>query len=160
VPVWRPPPAMPSERPDPVPPLPSEQPENLSEDDDMSHTWGHWFREGITDWIGGRGGTGLTPLPIADVPSLPPSSDIGGNGAVPVIGGLGPEACEGMIWSGGTPPRGYKVVNWCGRGVLRKVRRRRRKRILTASDSADIATIVGLVGKGQMASALINRTRT
>jgi len=62
-----------------------------------------------------------------------------------------------MAWSGGTPPKGYKVVNYCGRGVLRKVRRRRRRRLLTASDSRDIATIVGLVGKGQMASALINR---
>jgi len=65
--------------------------------------------------------------------------------------------CDGMAWSGGTPPKGYKVVNYCGRGVLRKVRRRRRRRLLTASDSRDIATIVGLVGKGQMASALINR---
>jgi hypothetical protein len=65
--------------------------------------------------------------------------------------------CDVMPWSGGSPPKGYKVVNYCGRGVLRKVRRRRRRRLLTASDSRDIATIVGLVGKGQMASALINR---
>ncbi len=65
--------------------------------------------------------------------------------------------CDGMAWSGGTPPKGYKVVNYCGAAVLRKIRRRRRRRILSASDAADIATIVGLVGKGQMASSLINR---
>ena len=125
----------------------------------MSHTWGHVFREAagalVQPLFGGGGATGnfgtAPPFtePFAEFPSV----------TSPVTGGLGPEACEGMIWAGGVPPRGYKVVNWCGKGVLRKVRRRRRKRILTASDSQDIATIVGLVGKGQMASSLINRTR-
>ncbi len=166
MPVWRPPPPMPSERPEPLPAVPQPEPTAVledQEDEDVSHTWGHVFREAAgglaQDLFGGGGSTGTygtaPPFtePFAEFPS--------GAGVVsPVGGGLGPEACEGMIWQGGTPPKGYKVVNWCGKGVLRKVRRRRRPRILTRSDAGDIATIVGLVGKGQMASALINRTRT
>ena len=163
MPVWRPPPPMPSEQPEPLPPLPQPAPTTVledEEDDDVSHTWGHVFREAASGIVGGLlPGTSAPMVPfgmpgVPDVP-LPTSTELG-----PVTGGLGPESCEGMIWQGGTPPRGYKVVNWCGKGVLRKVRRRRRPRILTRSDAGDIATIVGLVGKGQMASALINRTRS
>ena len=166
MPVWRPPPPMPSERPAPLPPVPppvQAEPIEAEEDEDVSHTWGHVFREAASGIVGGLlpGTTApMVPFGMPGVPGgvaeLPTSTELD----MPVTGGLGPESCEGMIWTGGAPPRGYKVVNWCGKGVLRKVRRRRRKRILTASDSADIATIVGLVGKGQMASALINRTRT
>ena len=75
------------------------------------------------------------------------------------IGGGMPEgACDGMIWQGGVPPKGYKVVNFCGQGVLRKVRRRRRRRLLTASDKADISYIVATTGKGQLAASLIHRS--
>ena len=129
----------------------------------MAHDWGHVFREATAGIIPGIfGGAGAS----ADfgVPNFPTSTDLGNGAAtttLPTIGGgLGMEACEGMIWQGGTPPKGYKVVNYCGRGVLRKVRRRRRRRLLTASDKADIAAIVGLVGKGQMASSLIARVST
>ncbi len=66
-------------------------------------------------------------------------------------------SCDGMAWTGGVPPKGYKVVNYCGQGVLRKVRRRRRRRLLTCSDKADIAAVVGMVGKGQLASSIISR---
>ncbi len=125
----------------------------------MAHDWGHVFKQAATAIF--------TPDPFNllgladDVPGqqVPPSVPAPG-ATVPVQGGLGPESCEGMIWTGGTPPKGYKVVNWCGKGVLRKVRRRRRRRLLTASDKADIAAIVGLVGKGQMASSLISRVST
>lgn len=123
------------------------------EDEEMAHDWGHLGRElvgGLVgDWIG------TTPT----VYNPPQSEFLAGPGAgvpaTPVQAHR--EGCDGMAWNGGTPPKGYKVVNYCGQGVLRKIRRRRRRRILTASDAADIATIVGLVGKGQMASALINR---
>lgn len=129
----------------------------------MSHTWGHVFREAAGGLVGMLGGGSVVPdytgaFGMPGVPAsvpLPTSTEL-----VPVTGGLGPESCEGMIWTGGAPPKGFKVVNWCGKGVLRKVRRRRRRRILTRSDAGDIATIVGLVGKGQMASALINRSGT
>jgi len=125
--------------------------EESEEDDDMAHDWGHLAR----DFLGGllspdaTGGGSLVADPsgaatLFPTPAQPGVSSAGGD-------------CDGMRWSGGTPPKGYKVVNSCGVGVLRKVRRRRRRRLLTASDSRDIATIVGLVGKGQMASALINR---
>jgi hypothetical protein len=130
----------------------------------MSHTWGHVFRQAAGGLLGGFGGGSVVPdytamfNPAVAAPTSPVLADPGGG--MPVTGGLGPESCEGMIWTGGAPPKGYKVVNWCGKGVLRKVRRRRRPRILTRSDAGDIATIVGIVGKGQMASALINRTRT
>jgi len=126
--------------------------EQDDEEQPMAHDWGHLIRQGIGGifGLGGDDGGGQQFAP------LPPPVLQGGVGL-----GLGTQVaggdCDGMAWSGGTPPKGYKVVNYCGKGVLRKVRRRRRRRLLTASDSRDIATIVGLVGKGQMASALINR---
>ncbi len=116
----------------------------------VAHDWGHLARQFIGGVMGDNGGAGdaYAPLP----PTMP------GGTLNPVLPSpMAGADCDGMAWSGGTPPKGYKVVNYCGRGVLRKVRRRRRRRLLTASDSRDIATIVGLVGKGQMASALINR---
>ncbi len=126
----------------------------------MAHDWGHVFRTAagaiFTPDPFGILGFGDEPAPVANVPqTLPGTPPI-----TPVTGGLGAESCEGMVWSGGTPPKGFKVVNYCGRGVLRKIRRRRRRRLLTASDKADIAAIVGLVGKGQMASSLITRVGT
>ncbi len=125
------------------------------EDELVAHDWGHLIRQGIGE-LTGIGQPGPAQLPAAFAPGADFVSNValGGGGAVPVAGGAD---CDGMAWSGGTPPKGYKVVNYCGRGVLRKVRRRRRRRLLTRGDSQDIATIVGLVGKGQMASALINR---
>ncbi len=123
-----------------------------SEEDEMSHDWGHLGRQFIGSLFdggevapAGYAGPGLTGT-VTDPLGIATGTPAAANGD-----------CDGMRWSGGTPPKGYKVVNSCGVGVLRKVRRRRRRRLLTASDSRDIATIVGLVGKGQMASALINR---
>ncbi len=125
------------------------------EDEVVAHDWGHLARE----FLGGVGSSllnGSAPTTYA-----PPASDflLPGSTAAQVATTTARAAgdCDGMTWSGGTPPKGYKVVNYCGQGVLRKVRRRRRRRLLTRGDSQDIATIVGLVGKGQMASALINR---
>ncbi len=127
--------------------------DDLTEDDDVaSHDWGSWFRGGLSavaaNFMGDDDdqrivGPGSTTNQLATMAALSPGGAAG--------------ACDGMVWNGGVPPKGYKVVNYCGQGVLRKVRRRRRRRLLTRGDSQDIATIVGLVGKGQMASALINR---
>ncbi len=132
----------------------ADTPAQDDEEVEVAHDWGHLIRGGISQVFGINevGAQTLTqgPLSGADTSVWDPGT------ATPVQAGGG-AACDGMAWSGGTPPKGYKVVNYCGRGVLRKVRRRRRRRLLTASDSRDIATIVGLVGKGQMASALINR---
>jgi len=115
----------------------------------VAHDWGHLLRQGIQEV------TGLGE-PSGFVSGGPPAGttviDQTGSGVATTTA-----ACDGMAWRGGTPPKGYKVVNYCGQGVLRKIRRRRRRRLLTAGDSRDIATIVGLVGKGAMASALINR---
>ncbi len=129
-------------------------PTATQEETEMPHDWGHVAREFIGGLIGGSGGdaSGYAPPPGTGTVLLNPDQLPPGSG-----GGNGNGDCDGMPWSGGVPPRGYKVVNSCGVGVLRKVRRRRRRRLLTASDSRDIATIVGLVGKGQMASSLINR---
>jgi len=125
----------------------------------MAHDWGHVFREATAGLIqplfGGGGASGNFAAP-----NMPTSTELG-NGAtnvVPIAGGLGPESCEGMVWTGGTPPKGFKVVNWCGQGVLRKVRRRRRRRILTASDKADISYIISTAGKGQLAASLIHKS--
>ncbi len=126
-----------------------------SEEEDMAHDWGHVAREFISGYAGGgppqTGYVAPPILPGTDVTAGPGFLHEGGHN-----GGNG-DGCDGMTWSGGAPPKGYKVVNACGVGVLRKVRRRRRRRLLSASDSRDIATIVGLVGKGQMAASLINR---
>ncbi len=122
----------------------------------MAHDWGHLFREAAGAFI----------LPQPDIPTIPWANpgdvqmgppELPGSGPA-VTGGLGPESCEGMIWSGGVPPKGFKVVNSCGVGVLRKVRRRRRRRMLTASDKADISYIVATTGKGQLAASLIHKS--
>ena len=132
----------------------------------MSHTWGHIFRQAAGGIIGSLGGGSVVPdytgafgmggsVPAATLP-LPTSAQLG-NGA-PEVTGMPEGSCDGMIWSGGVPPKGYKVVNSCGVGVLRKVRRRRRRRLLTASDKADISYIVATTGKGQLAASLIHRS--
>ncbi len=125
------------------------------EDDEVAHTWTHWGQELIGDVIGGW----LGP----DTPAVynPPDAFAPGPTVGPTTGGgtttMNGAACDGMTWSGAAPPKGYKVVNHCGVGVLRKIRRRRRPRIATNSDLADISAIVGIVGKGQLATALISR---
>ncbi len=156
VPVWREPPPPPSERP-PLPPVQAPPPDD--EDLDMAHDWGHVFRQAtggiVSELFGGGGASAPFSVPNFPTTVADPSP---GNVAPSVAGGLGAEACEGMIWTGAAPPKGYKVVNWCGRGVLRKVRRRRRRRILTASDKADISYIISTAGKGQLAASLIHKS--
>ncbi len=131
----------------------------------MAHDWGHLGRQVIGGLFGGGGATGTygtAPpfvgnlgggvVPAVDVPT---STQLENGGGVAAACGL---PCDGMIWSGGAPPKGYKIVNFCGQGVLRKVRRRRRRRLLTASDKADISYIVATTGKGQLAASLIHRS--
>lgn len=130
---------------------PTASQEESEEEDEVSHDWGHLIRQGVESLTGIGGGSvggGNQLLSGTDM-----TAPVGTGTVLAAAGG----DCDGMRWAGGVPPKGYKVVNSCGVGVLRKVRRRRRRRLLTASDSRDIATIVGLVGKGQMASSLINR---
>jgi len=123
-----------------------------TEDDVVAaHDWGSWFRTGIS---------AVAANILGDDPQQTvygPGSTTNQIATAAAMGGNGNGDGCGMVWAGGVPPKGYKVVNSCGVGVLRKVRRRRRRRLLTRGDSQDIATIVGLVGKGQMASSLINR---
>ena len=129
-----------------VPTIPRPAPPPPEEGEVVAHDWGHLARE----FLGGVVGQAIgSPVGMA-----PPAFAQGARMAL--VNGCG---LDGQVWGGQAPPKGYKVVNYCGQAVLRKIKRRRRKRLLTASDSQDIATIVGLVGKGQMASALINRTR-
>ncbi len=113
------------------------------------HDWGHLIRQGIGNLLPGGFGGGGASAPFA-VPNMPTSGPPIGAAlpTSPVMGGLGEGACDGMIWSGGVPPKGYKVVNYCGAGVLRKIRRRRRRRLLTNSDIKDLASLAGIVGKG------------
>jgi len=129
----------------------ADTPEQQEGGDVVAHDWGHLIRQATEGIFGLSSPEQALPSPAAVDTSAWQSA-----AAQPFTTRAAGD-CDGMAWSGGTPPKGYKVVNYCGRGVLRKVRRRRRRRLLTASDSRDIATIVGLVGKGQMASALINR---
>ncbi len=134
-------------------PPPEQLPAQPDDEEPMAHDWGHLIRQGIGSL------TGISdPNPTTFLPSVggaaPFVTDVALGGATAVAAG---GDCDGMAWSGGTPPKGYKVVNYCGKGVLRKVRRRRKPRMLTRSDSQDVATIIGLVGKGQLASVLMNR---
>ena len=126
----------------------------------MAHDWGHI----LAQTVGGIAAQAFAPPP--QVTYL--GGNLGGATAAPVAGAsvmdvlVGSDTangCEGMEWTGGVPPKGYKVVNFCGKGVLRKIRRRRRRRLFTASDAADVAQIVGIVGKGAMANSLINAGR-
>ncbi len=150
----------PGRTPDPYPqpvalPSPEQLPAEPDEEEPVAHDWGHLARQ----FIGDVSGSVFGDTSAAPAAGYAPAQTMAQTSAWLAQGGgaKAADGCDGMAWSGGTPPKGYKVVNYCGQGVLRKIRRRRRRRILSASDAADIATIVGLVGKGQMASALINR---
>ncbi len=129
------------------------------EENEMSHDWGHLARE----FLGGVGSQilGQNAASYANTQGsaeLLPGSTAAQLATIAATGGGGVgDGCDGMVWSGGVPPKGYKVVNSCGVGVLRKVRRRRRKRMLTVSDKNDIASIISMVGKGQLAATLMNR---
>lgn len=122
------------------------------QEDEMAHDWGHLIRQGIGAFIPGQEPAGIAgPSAFTNVPGAGPvlTSPLGDGGG----------GCDGMTWTGGAPPKGYKVVrDSCGNGVLRKVRRRRRRRMLTQGDKSDIASIVSMVGKGQLAASLINRS--
>lgn len=147
--------------PTPLPALPSPRPAD-EEEPVVAHDWGHLAREiagglfGVSDpssaFLYG------TPAPFAG--PLPASVPVPSPAAAPIPAAVAAAGCDmdGQPWGGATPPKGYKVVNYCGQAVLRKIRRRRRRRMLTVSDKNDIASIVSMVGKGQMAATLINRT--
>jgi len=104
----------------------------------------------------------LYPSPPQFVSMPPPAQGPGYGGTVqrtPVAATM-ENACglDGQNWGGQAPPKGYKVVNYCGVATLRKIRRRRRRRMLSVSDKNDIASIISMAGKGQLAASLINRT--
>lgn len=139
---------------------PQDVSDDIEPEDDVAHTWGHLAREFVggiaSDWLGDPG---QTYNPPASNFLLPGSTEAQLATIAATGGGGGMNGCDGMTWAGGAPPKGYKVVrDSCGNGVLRKVRRRRRRRMLTASDKTDIASIVSMVGKGQLAASLINRS--
>ncbi len=122
------------------------------EDDGVATTWTEWGIETASAIVGNILQPDAAPLGFAPTGPLGPSTPANQTATAAAMAG-----CDGMAWSGGTPPKGYKVVNHCGVGVLRRIRRRRRPRIATNSDLADISAIVGIVGKGQLATALISR---
>ncbi len=124
------------------------------EDDSGATTWSDWFADTAQGIIGEY----ISPSAVAPMAMGQPFPSTTVN-QVATAAAMATNDCDGMTWAGGAPPKGYKVVrDSCGNGVLRKVRRRRRRRMLSASDKSDIAAIVSMVGKGQMASALINRS--
>jgi len=136
--------------PDPYPqPVETVTTTQAEEEEPMAHDWGHLVRQGIGELTGIGQPAAFVGGPAAGAVVQNPLGIGTANGAA--------AGCDGMAWSGGVPPKGYKVVNHCGVGVLRKIRRRRRRRMLTASDASDLAQIIGMAGKGQMATSLINR---
>ncbi len=151
----------PGRTPDPYPqtvalPPPEQLPAEPDEEEPMAHDWGHLARE----FLGGVGSSILGPGAGGSTVYNPPGEFMGPStpaNQMATAAAAGAEGCDGMVWAGGAPPKGYKVVNSCGVGVLRKVRRRRRKRMLTVSDKNDISAIISMVGKGQLAATLMNR---
>lgn len=150
--------------PPPPPPPVIETTPVTTEEEPVSHDWGHLIRQGIGSVTGIE--TGIESFPwmgtqqlMSGNVSIPSGMPASLPSAAPVLQTMTANGCglDGQVWSGAAPPKGYKVVNYCGQAVLRKIRRRRRRRLLTASDKSDIAAIVGMVGKGQMASSLISR---
>jgi len=99
----------------------------------------------------GPGGMGFVEARPQPVPVITPTVQV-----APVMENVC--GLDGQAWGGQAPPKGYKVVNYCGQAVLRKIRRRRRRRMLSVSDKNDIASIISMAGKGQLAASLINRT--
>ncbi len=126
--------------------------ENYQEDEEVATTWTEWGIETASAIVGNILQPDPAPMGFAPTGPLGPSTPTNQTLTAAAMAG-----CDGMQWSGGTPPKGFKVVNHCGVGVLRRIRRRRRPRIATNSDLADISAIVGIVGKGQLATALISR---
>ncbi len=130
--------------------------EQLDKEEEMAIDWGAAANTLIDVLQGQSPGGGAVGM-AAPAPYF-------GGGTTPAItqvalAGATAAGCDGMTWAGGAPPKGYKVVrDSCGNGVLRKVRRRRRRRMLTQGDKSDIASIVSMVGKGQLAASLINRS--
>lgn len=138
-------------------PQAADTPAQTEDSPEVSHNLGHVATEFLgglaNQYLGQRAAsyanTSGEILPGSTAAQLATQAAMGGGGN----GG----GCDGMVWAGGVPPKGYKVVNSCGVGVLRRVRRRRRKRMLTVSDKNDIASIISMVGKGQLAATLMNR---
>ncbi len=70
--------------------------------------------------------------------------------------GIDPGVTTGAIQSQGFPPGTKMEVDPVTGEVTILKRRRRRKRLLTCQDKADIAFIVGTLGKGSLASTAIS----
>ncbi len=147
----------------PTPPIQRPAPAS-DEDSDMAIDWG-----GIIGSVVSEAATGyfnpqpqLFAGPAALLPVGPPiQTGFAGPVQRPATTAAVMEnvcGLDGQNWSGQAPPKGYKVVNYCGQAVLRKIRRRRRRRMLSVSDKNDIASIISMAGKGQLAASLINRT--
>jgi len=132
--------------------------------EDMAIDWGGLFG----DVVGQAATSYFAPSPqLYPAPQVfsmpPPAQGPGYSGAVQrttTVPATMENVCglDGQAWGGQAPPKGYKVVNYCGQAVLRKIRRRRRRRMLSVSDKNDIASIISMAGKGQLAASLINRT--
>ncbi len=148
-----------------VPTIPRPSTPAPEEGEVVAHDWGHLGRELLGGVLGQALGSPVAMAPPAfaqaasagfvDTTLVTPPSQ-----AYPGVVDRTGAMCDmdGEVWAGGPPPKGYKIVNYCGQGVLRKIRRRRRRRMLSACDKNDISFIVGTVGKGAMASTLINRS--
>ncbi len=64
---------------------------------------------------------------------------------------------QGSLNGDGVCPPGFTVaVDHCTGQIICKKTRRRRKRLLTCSDKADIAFLTGTLGKGQLAQTAIS----
>jgi len=83
-----------------------------SEEDDMAHDWGHIAREFVSGYIGGNGSAPAGY--VGPGPGELVTDPLGiGTGSTSTAGG----ACDGMRWSGGTPPKRLQSCQLmrCGR---------------------------------------------
>ncbi len=115
----------------------------------MAHTWGHLGRELIGGWLGdggGGGGVGITPF-------VDPTFQ------TPTGGTMMPSASAG--YSGGScPPRKTRTLTIdCATGLEIKRIRRRRRKMLTEGDMAQLFQIATLPNNANVRTALARAVR-
>jgi len=112
------------------------------EEPPMAHDWGHTARQIATGLFGGNGGSGSVYEPTGFVPALTPTGGITGPAAT--LQTMSPTNAN--CGTGCNAPR-YLTYD-CRTQTFSPKRRRRRPRLLTATDQRDLGVIVAMFGKG------------
>jgi len=116
---------------------------------EMAHTWGHLGRELVGGWLG-SGDTGFSGGQAFVDPTFPIGGDV-----VPAVGSGG-----GMSYAGSCPPRKTRTLTIdCATGQEVKRVRRRRRKMLTEGDMAQLFQIATLPNNANVRTALARAVR-